>query len=643
MGRKFFPNNYREMWEYAKNDLVGFWGDAAQMAMKDIHWFKPWSKTFEWDYPGFRWYVGGTTNICYNCIDCKIIKGHGDKAAFIEISGERDSTTKVTYNELLERVQQYAASLRGLGVSKGDRVMIYMPMSIEAAAAMLACARIGAIHVTVFAGFSSGAIADRIDLTSPKAAVIQDVGSRAGKEVSLKSMFDQGITNSEKGIETVAVFSRKGQPKDMKEGRDINWDEFLAKGKGQSSDFEEIESNELLFILPTSGTTKKPKPTFQCHGGYQIYVYSMAQWIYGRRPEDIWFCTSDVGWIVGHSYNVYEPLLSGCTSILYEGTPNYPRNDMWWDIMEKQEVTGFWTSPTGARALSMLGLEAAQKHDLSSVERVFSAGEVLNPPVWRWLQKEVFQDKIPVIDHMWQTESSGPMFANPYGIGTEPIKPGSATLPVPGIVPQTVDEITGRSLLAGEKGTMVVRRPFPGLTPSLYGDPEAYRQEYWDKTIGSTGSYYCGDAASIDEDGYVWFTGRSDEVIKISDHRIGTIEVENALIGHPAVGEAAVTGIPDELRGQVCLGFVVLRSGNTPSEELEKEILQHVRNTMGPVVVFKGIEFVDMLPKTRSGKIMRRVLKKAWSGEELGDLSTIEVEASVDEVKEAVKKMGKEI
>ncbi len=639
MRNTLFLRDYQKMWDLAARDPLGFWNEAAQNASADIHWFKPWEKTLEWEYPSFRWFKGATTNICYNCLDNKIIKGHGEKSAFIEVSGEREETRHITYSELLELVKSYAAALRGLGVGRGDRVLIYMPMSIDSAAAMLACARIGAIHVAVFAGFSSGAIADRIDLTTPKVALVQDLGSRAGKPVYLKQMFDRGLELSEHGVDSAAVFIRGQEMPQMVQGRDIAWQDFLERGKGQSGEFEEMEANEYLFILPTSGTTKKPKPTVQCHGGYQLYIYCMADWIYGRRSEDVWFCTSDIGWIVGHSYNVYEPLLSGCTSILYEGTPNYPHPDMWWEVIERHKVTGAWFSPTAARALMMLGTEQIRKHDISSVERVFCAGEVLNPPVWEWLQKEAFQDRIPVMDHMWQTESSAPMFANPYGLGTMPIKPGSACLPVPGIVPEVVDEITGRSLLPGERGTMVVRRPWPGLTPTLYGNLEQYTEEYWEKTMGSSGSYYCGDAASRDTDGYVWFSGRSDEVIKISDHRIGTIEVENALVQHPAVGEAAVAGVPDEMRGQVCLGFVVLKSEYEPSPELEKEILQHVRNTMGPVVVFKGIEFVNMLPKTRSGKIMRRVLKKAWSGEELGDLSTIEEESSVEEVKEAVNRM----
>ncbi len=632
---------YKEMYERAKNDPEGFWGDAAKKAMTDIHWFKPWDKVFEWEYPTFRWFIGGTTNICYNCLDYKIEQGYGEKTAFIEVAAEQDATDTITYKALFGLVKKYAAALRGLGVGKGDRVMMYMPIGIDSAAVMLACARIGAIHVAVFAGFSSGAIADRIVITTPKVAIIQDFGSRRGNIVRLKELFDEGLEESVMGIGTVAVrsFGVEGEKVAMKAGRDITWEEFINKGNGQSSDYTEMEANDPLFVLPTSGTTKKPKPTMQCHGGYQMYIYFMSHWIYGRKPEDIWFCTSDIGWIVGHSYNVYEPLISGCTSILYDGTPDYPRPYMWWETVEKFNVTGMWISPTGARALKMLGIEHADKHDITSVERVVVAGEVLNPPVWEWLHKDVFKERIPIIDHMWQTESSGPMFANPYGIKLMLIKPGSAGVPVPGLIPDVIDEKTGRSLLPGEKGTVVVRRPFPGLTPTLYGDPESYREEYWEKTPGSSGTYYCGDGAYMDTDGYIYFTGRSDEVIKISAHRVGTIEVENHINGHPSVGESAVSGVPDDLRGEVCSAFVVLQRGYEPSDELKKEIIAHVRQTMGPLVVFRDIEFVKMLPKTRSGKIMRRVLKKLWLKEDIGDLSTIEEEASVQEVFDGITRM----
>jgi len=441
-------------------------------------------------------------------------------------------------------------------------------------------------------------------------------------------------------IRTVVVLADKGD-KDvpMKSGRDIRWTEFLAKGKGFSGECVQMESNEPLFILPTSGTTAKPKLTVQNHGGYQVYVYSMGKWIYGLSADDMWFCTSDIGWIVGHSYNVYAPLLTGCTSILFEGTPDFPRNDMWWDIIERNKVTGIFTSPTGVRAQMRYGLEPSKNHDWSTVKRVVCAGEVLNPAAWDWLQNQVFGGKIPVIDHMWQTETAAAIVGNPYGLGMAPIKPGSATYPTPGIIADIVSDKDGHSLLPNEKGVFVIKKPFPGLTPTLWGDAERYTKDYWAHTPATQGLYYAGDAAFRDEDGYIWFLGRADEVIKIAAHRIGTIEVENALISHPAVAEAAVTGVPDELRGEVASAFVVLSKKYSPSPELKQELIQHVRKTIGSIIVMKDIEFVNMLPKTRSGKLMRRVLKALLTDKDLGDLSTVEEEASIDEIKEAVARL----
>jgi acetyl-CoA synthetase len=467
----------------------------------------------------------------------------------------------------------------------------------------------------------------------------QDVGSRRGKEIPLKATVDDALDIVPGQIKKV-VLLQKNMEKDppMKKGRDIVWEEFLELGKGQTSVIEKMEANEPLFMLPTSGTTALPKVTVQNHGGYQVYVHSMGKWIYNMRESDVWFCTSDIGWIVGHSYNVYGPLLAGCTSVLFEGTPDYPERDMWWNIIEKNKASAWWISPTGVRGLMRLGIEEAQKHDISSVERVFCAGEVLNPAAWRWLQIDVFENRIPVIDHMWQTETSGPLIANPYGLGMVPVKPGSAGLPVPGVTAEIVDSATGDVLAPGTKGVMVIRNPFPGLTATLWKNEERYYEEYWNRFEGKT-VYYSGDAAYTDKDGYVWFVGRSDEVIKIAAHRIGTIEIENALISHPAVVEVGVSGVPDELRGEVACAFVVLRSDYSPSENLKKELIQHVRKTMGPIVVIKDIEFVSTLPKTRSGKIMRRIMKALWTSKDLGDLSTIEEEASVGEIREAIDKM----
>lgn len=639
---EIFPPQVMGFVKQAEEDYEGFWEDAAIAAMDDIFWFKEWDKVLEWEYPTFRWYGGGMTNICYNCVDYKVQKGYGAKAAFIAEDGDTGVSRTVTYSQLLYLVKKHAAALRGLGVEKGDRVAIYMPMGIEAAVIMLACARIGAIHMAIFAGFSPGAVADRLSLTEAKYIFAQDAGTRRGKPVPLKVMVDDAIDllESASQVKKMVVLKTGAAEVKMEAGRDITWEEFLAMGEGQSGDVTPVEANEVLFVMPTSGTTAKPKVTVQRHGGYQIYIYSMAKWIYDLKPEDMWFCTSDIGWIVGHSYNVYGPLLVGCTSILFSGTPDYPHPDMWWDLVERHQVTGCWFSPTGIRGLRRLGIEHAQKHDLSSVERVLCAGEVLNPAAWEWIQNDVFGGGVPVVDHMWQTETGGPIIGNPYGIAIAPIKPGSASRPVPGIIAEIVDEKDGHVVEPGEKGVLVIRKPFPGLTATLWGDPERYRRDYWETKEGTKGSYYAGDSASVDEDNYIWFAGRADEVIKIAAHRIGTIEVESALVSHPAVVEAGVSGVPDELRGEVASAFVVLSKEYQPSDELKKELISHVRKTMGPIVVIGDIQFVNMLPKTKSGKIMRRVMKALLTGKDIGDLSTVEEEASIEEIREAAAKMN---
>jgi acetyl-CoA synthetase len=633
------PPHVRAFMKWGEDDFESFWESAAVRAEEEVYWFKKWDSVFDWSGSTFRWYPGGLTNICYNCVDYNVEKGRAGKAAFIYESGEKDESRAITYGQLLSLVKTYAAALRGMGVKKGDAVAVYMPMGIESVVSMLACSRIGAIHVVIFAGFSAKAVADRITISDAQYFLTQDEGSRRGKRVPLKTTVDEALDMVPGAIKKVALLSvNQDEDPPLKKGRDILWEEFLKLGNDQSSAVEKMEATDPLFMLPTSGTTAMPKVTVQTHGGYQVYVYSMGKWIYNMRDTDVWFCTSDIGWIVGHSYNVYGPLLTGCSSVLYEGTPDYPRKDMWWDVIEKNKATAWWVSPTGVRGLMRLGIAEAQKHDISSVERVFCAGEVLNPAAWRWLQKEVFCDRIPVIDHMWQTETSGPLIANPYGLGMVPMKSGSAGLPVPGVVTCIVDETTGEVLPPGKKGIMVVKHPFPGLTPTLWNNENRYREEYWSKFEGKR-LYYSGDAAYTDKDGYIWFVGRSDDVIKIAAHRIGTIEIENALIAHPSVVEVGVSGVPDELRGEVACAFVVLRPGYTPSDDLKKELIQHVRDTMGPIVVFKDIEFVDTLPKTRSGKIMRRVMKSLWMSKDLGDISTIEEESSVEEIKEAIKKM----
>jgi len=640
-GNELVPPHVKSFLQSGYDDFEDFWEKAALDSLEEIYWFKRWDKAFEWDYPTFKWYVGGLTNVCFSAVDYNVMKDRGGRAAIIAEIAETGEVAVVTYGQLLDLVKKYAAALRGMGVKKGDRVAIYMPMGVEPVVSMLACARIGAIHVVVFAGFSYQAVADRIVLSGAEYVLTQDVNHRRGTTIELKKVIDDAIGEVPYGqVKKVVVLKKaKDAERPMVEGRDIYWEEFLALAEGQSGEVEVMESNEPLFLLPTSGTTAKPKVTVHVHGGYQQYVYSMGKWIYKMRPEDVWFATSDIGWIVGHSYNVYGPLISGCTTLLFEGTPDFPRKDMLWDVIERNRVSALWISPTGVRGLMRLGIQEVRKHDLSSVERVFCAGEVLNPAAWEWLQKEAFEDRIPVIDHMWQTETSGPVIGNPYGLGMFPIKPGSSALAVPGVLVDIVDEKTGESCKPNDKGMFVIKKPFPGLTPTLWEDPDRYKVDYWENIDTLKGMYCSGDGAYRDDDGYIWFVGRADEVIKISAHRIGTIEIENALMSHPAVTECGVSGVPDEFRGEVACAFVVLQADVEPSEELKKELIAHVRNVMSPIVVIKDIQFVHMLPKTRSGKIMRRVMKKLWLGEDLGDLSTIEDGASVEEIRKAVGKM----
>jgi acetyl-CoA synthetase len=619
------------MLERALQDTDGFWGEAS----RELHWFKPWDRVLEWKYPEFKWFVGGMTNLSYNCLDRNVLqKERGDKAAILWESGETGESRVLTYNQLLENVRSFAAALKALGVEKSDRVTIYMPMIPEAAVAMLACTRIGAIHSVVFGGFGATALADRIVDTGSKVLLASDVGFRRGKEVKLKEIVDEALQTPNQ-VQKVVVLKRGSKDPQMKKGRDMDWEEALDGGRAEKADFVPVESNELAFILHTSGTTAKPKGTVQPHGSYEVYIHAMGKWVYAMSDRDVWWSTSDIGWIVGHSYVVYAPLLFGCSSVMYEGVPDYPSPDVWWRIVEKHHVTKMWISPTGVRALMKFGDEYPKKHDLSSINLVVCAGEVLNPPAWEWLQKKVLNDQAPVIDHMWQTESSGPMVGNPVGIAMLPIKPGSATIPLPGIEADIVND-KGESLPVGVKGNFVCRRPFPGLTPTLWKDRDRYVRDYWERIPGC---YYTGDAALRDEDGYFWFLGRMDEVIKIASHRIGTIEVESILVGHPSVAEAAVVGKPDPVRGEVAAAFVVLRAGYTPTEALKAELRSLVQRSLGKIVVVEDIDFVDMLPKTRSGKLMRRLIRAVLTNQPLGDYSTIEDEGSIGEIKKAAEEL----
>ncbi|GBD12708.1 Acetyl-coenzyme A synthetase [bacterium HR24] len=624
----------RRMQQEARQDPGAFWARAAE----ELPWFRKWDVAFDWQFPTFRWFVGGQTNMAYNCLDQHVQRGWGGHTALIYLN-ERGERQLFTYAQLRREVERTAAALRGLGMGKGDRLTIYMPVCPEAIVLMLAAVRIGAIHSVVFAGFGAQALADRIAASGSRLVFTADVSYRRGGEVRLKEIVDQALALGGNEVERVVVLRRTADGAPMSPDRDLYWDDFLKRGEGEDGRHEVMEANEPAYILATSGTTARPKLAVHVHGGYQVGIYSAARWCFGLRPTDVWWATSDIGWAVGHSYTVYGPLLVGCTSIAYEGALDYPGPEVLWRVVEEFGVTGIFTSPTAVRLLMRYGEDAARGFDLSSLERVFCAGEVLNAPAWEWLQKVVLQDRIPVIDHWWQTETGGPVIGNPYGLGMLPIKPGSAGVPLPGMEVAVVGP-EGQELGPGEKGILVIKRPFPSLTPTLWGEPERYGQDYWQRVPGV---YFTGDSAHLDEDGYVWFAGRADEVIKIAAHRIGTIEVESAFLKHPAVAEAGVTGRPDPVRGEVISAFVALKQGQRPSEELRRELLETVRRELGPVAVVGDINFVGMLPKTRSGKIMRRVLKAVVLDRDPGDISTIEDEGSVEEARQAWLQMRQEM
>jgi acetyl-CoA synthetase len=614
----------------ASEDPEGFWGRAA----KDLTWFRPWDTVLDWHPPTFSWFAGGETNVAYNCLDRHVETGRGGVAALIAIN-ERGDREVHTYAQLLHEVTRTAGSLRAMGIGRGDRVAVYMPTCAEAIILMLACLRIGAIHIVVFAGFGANALAERIKLSGAKALFASDVTYRRGSDVPLLGIIEATLKEDVGELDKIVVLKRREESA-LPEGAQT-WAEFIERGQGHDGSLVALESNEPAFILATSGTTARPKLAVHCHGGYQVHVHSMAKWVYGLEPNDVWWATSDIGWIVGHSYMVYGPLLVGATTLAYEGAIDYPDIETIYRQLEANGVTGVFTSPTAIRVLMRSGAEPARKYDLSSVTRAFSAGEVLNPPAWEWFQREVFQDRIPVIDHMWQTETSGPVAGNPYGLGLLPIKPGAAGIALPGIEAAVMTP-EGEVCVPGEKGIFVIERPFPGLTPRLWSEPERYGLDYWER-IPDHNVYFSGDAAHIDEDGYIWFSGRADEIIKIAAHRLGTIEVESAILRHNGVAEAGCTGRPDELRGEVISAFVVLKKGQEASDRLRKEILDTVRRELGPVAVFGDINFVNGLPKTRSGKIMRRVLKAITLDRDPGDISTIEDEGSVEEAREAWTEM----
>jgi acetyl-CoA synthetase len=616
-------------------DPEGFWARAAGA----LPWFRTWDRVFEWTFPTFRWFIGAQTNLAYNALDYHVARGRGGHTALIYLN-ERGERQLLTYAELLERVTRVAAALRGLGITKGDRVTIYMPTSPEAITLMLAVVRIGAIHSVVFAGFGGGALGERIRASGSRLVFTANITYRRGKDFDLKTIVDEALSTTEHVVEHVVVLQRGASAAPLVAGRDLTWDEFLARSTGQSGAHELMEANEPAYILATSGTTARPKLAIHTHGGYQVHIVSMGCWCFGLAADDVWWAASDIGWIVGHSYMTYAPLLAGCTTVAFEGALDFPKPDTHWrTVVEEFGATGIFTSPTAVRMLMRYGEGTLGDVDHRRLKRVLCAGEVLNPHAWDWLQNTVLGGHAPVIDHMWQTETGGPVFGNPYGIEALPIKPGSAALPLPGIDAAVVT-LDGQPCGVDEKGIMILKRPFPGMTPGLWGEPDRYAADYWQRIRGV---YYSGDSAHVDADGYFWFAGRADEVIKIAAHRLGTIEVESAFLKHPAVAECGVVGRPDEVRGEVIAAFVLLKIGQEPSPELRRALLDTVRHELGAVAVIGDLNFVRMLPKTRSGKIMRRVLKAVILDRDPGDITTIEDEGSVEEARAAWAQLKSEV
>ncbi len=625
------PEQYREMWKRSVEDPEGFWGEAAS----EFFWYHRWIKVKDVDfgaepYPVIQWFVGGKTNITVNCLDRHIDAGGGDKVAFHWVGNELDDYKPYTYKRLYDEVNRFANVLKGLGIKKGDRVAIYLPMIPELPIAMLACARIGAIHSVVFGGFSAEALADRILDAGAKLLITADGTRRGKKDVVLKTNADKAVEMAaDKGnpVTNVVVVRRAGFDVAFNEGRDVWWHDLMEK----ADDFcepEVMDAEDPLFILYTSGSTGKPKGVLHTTGGYMVYTALTFKYVFDYHPDDIFWCTADIGWVTGHSYIVYGPLAMHATEIMFEGIPNYPDPGRFWREVEKHKVTIFYTAPTALRALMREGDEWVKKYDLSSLRLLGSVGEPINPEAWVWYHQVVGGGRCPIVDTWWQTETGG-ILITPLP-GAHALKPGSASFPFFGVQPEVVRE-DGSPCGPNEGGYLIIKDAWPSMMRTVFGQPRRFKDTYFSQFEGV---YFTGDGARVDDDGYFWLMGRVDDVINVSGHRLGTAEVESALVSHEAVAEAAVVGFPHEIKGQGIYAYVVLKAGVEKSEELKKELAQHVRKEIGPIATPDRIHFADALPKTRSGKIMRRILKKIAAGEveDLGDTTTLADPSVVEEL-----------
>ena len=596
----------------ASADPEGFWGRMAE----ELHWFKKWAKVLEWEPPHAKWFTGGKINLSYNCLDRHVSTWRRNKAALIW-EGEPGDQRTLTYQQLHLEVCRFANVLKHIGVEKGDRVALYLPLIPELAIAMLACARIGATHSVIFAGFSSTALVDRINDATCKVVVTADGGWRRGSEVKLKVAVDETLKQTP-SVKACIVVRRTGERIHMEAGRDYWWHE-LMKTVDANCPAEELDSEHPLYILYTSGTTGKPKGILHTSAGYLLQTHLTTKWIFDLKDEDVFWCTADIGWVTGHSYVVYGPLSNGATVLMYEGAPNYPEPDRFWSLIEYHRVNIFYTAPTAIRAFIKWGEHWPLKHDLSSLRLLGTVGEPINPEAWMWYREIIGKGRCPIVDTWWQTET-GAIMISPLP-GATPTKPGSATKPFPGIEAAVLTR-EGKAVGASEGGYLTIKRPWPGMLRTIWRDDERYQQQYWSQIEGI---YFCGDGARRDKDGYFWIMGRIDDVINVSGHRLGTAEVESALVSHPAVAEAAVVPRPDDLKGSAIVAFVTLESSHKPSDELKEELRAHVSKEIGALARPDEVRFADMLPKTRSGKIMRRLLREiATSGSVAGDVTTLE-------------------
>ncbi|MDE1177711.1 MAG: acetate--CoA ligase [Edaphobacter sp.] len=617
---------YEAMYRRSVEQPEEFWAEAAS----ELDWFTPWSRVLETgpdgSAHGAKWFVDGKLNMAHNCVDRHALGSRRDKVALLW-EGEPGEVRKITYGELHAEVQRFANVLKGIGIRKGDRVAVYMGMCPELAIALLACARIGAVHSVVFGGFAAHAIVDRVNDSACLAIITQDISYRRGTEVPLKRTVDEALKQCPT-VQNVVVFKRGNTEVPMTEGRDIWWHDAMQKA-APDCPAEPMDAEDPLYLLYTSGTTGKPKGLLHTTGGYSVQTYLTSKYIFDLHDDDVYWCSADIGWVTGHSYVVYGPLQNGATVVMYEGAPNFPENDRFWKIIDAHKVTIFYTAPTAIRFFTKCGVDWVRKHSLDSLRLLGTVGEPINPEAWMWFHREIGKERCPIVDTFWQTETGAIMIAPiPGAVAT---KPGSATRPFFGIVPEVVTK-EGEPVPNGQGGLLVFRTPWPSLARTVYGNAERYREAYFTEVPGS---YFTGDGARCDSDGYYWLMGRVDDVLNVSGHRLGTMEVESALVAHPKVAEAAVVGRPDDLKGQAICAFVTLEHGQKVSEELKQEIRQWVAKEIGALARPDDVRFTDALPKTRSGKIMRRLLRElATTGDVKGDTTTLEDFAVIAKLRE---------